>query len=146
MIKIKAYMFRKHMTLWLMAIFSVLVEKCYLCDYFPNPLPKNFTIFYSTRHDFAHHITNILDIPAIFIFCIAFDVINEIQMLFAARTLSSYLPRDQTLKIYAAQEIKQKLVQSGLYWGLKIGYSCIFGTSPPPPAFPWTLGTQLTEK
>ena len=83
---------------------------------FPAPTPK-FDIFlqYET-YDFAHNITNSLDIPAIFISCIVFDVINEMQMLLATRTVSSYLPcRDQTLKIYI-QEIKQKLVQSGLYW------------------------------
>ena len=74
------------------------------------PTPKFDNFLQYETYDFAHNITNILDISAIFIFCIAFDVINEMQMLFAARTLSSYLPRDQTLKIYA-QEIKQKLEQ-----------------------------------
>ena len=73
------------------------------------PTPK-FDIFlqYET-YDFAHNITNISYSPAIFIFSIVLDVINEMQMLFAARTVSSYLPREQTLKIYV-QEIRQKSV------------------------------------
>ena len=75
-----------------------------------QPLPQNMAFFlqYET-YDFAHDITNILGIPAIIIFCIVFDVTNEMQMLFAAKTMSSYLPRDQTLKIYV-QEIWQKLL------------------------------------
>ena len=73
------------------------------------PTPK-FDIFlqYET-YNFAHNIPNISDIPGIFIFYIGFDIINEMQMLFAVRTVSSYLPREQTLKIYI-QEIRQKLV------------------------------------
>ena len=77
---------------------------------FSTPLPQNLTIFvqYET-YDFAHNITNILDFPAIFIFYVVFDVINAMQMLFAVRIVSSYLPRDQTFKIYV-QDIRQKLV------------------------------------
>ena len=109
MIKIKTFMFRKH-TLYLRVIFSVLVEKCRLCDHFPNPLHQklNNSLQYET-YDFAHNITNILDIQAIFIFYIEFYVTNEAQMLFASRTLSLYFPWYQTLKIYI-QEITQKLL------------------------------------
>ena len=89
-------------------MFSVLVEKCRLCHYFPNPLPPKSDNFLQT-YDFAHNITNILDIPDIFIFCIILDAMNEMQMLFAVRTVSSHLPRDLTLKI-CVHEIQQKLV------------------------------------
>ena len=67
---------------------------------FPTPYPQIWQFLQYETYDFAHDITNILDIPAIYIFCIAFDVIYEMQMLFAAGVVSSYLPRDQTLKIY----------------------------------------------
>ena len=98
------------MTLYLRVIFCVYVEKCRLCDYFPKPLPQKLDncLQYET-YDFAHNITNILDIQAIFIFYTIFDVMNEMQMLFASRTVSSYFPSYQTLKIYT-QEIRQKLV------------------------------------
>ena len=44
----------------------------------PTPKFDNFLQF--ETYEFAHNIPNILDIPAIFIFCIAFDVINVMQM------------------------------------------------------------------
>ena len=64
------------------------------------PIPKSDNFLQYETYDFAHNITNILYIPAIFIFCIVFDVMNEMQMLFDVRTVSSYPPRDHTLKIY----------------------------------------------
>ena len=73
------------------------------------PTPKFDNFWQYDTYGLAHNITNILDIPAIFIFCLVFDIMNEMQMLFAARTVSSYLPRDQTLKIYV-QEIRPQLV------------------------------------
>ena len=67
------------MTLQLMVIFSKLVEKKYLCDQIPNPLPLNLIFFlhYET-YDFVNNITDIIDIPSIVVFCIVFDVINKI--------------------------------------------------------------------
>ena len=108
--EIKTHMFSKQMTLLMRVRFSEFVEKCHLCDYFPNPPTPIFDNFiqYET-YDFARNITNILDFPAIFIFYVVFDVINVMQMLFAVRIVSFYLPRDQTLKIYV-QENRQKLV------------------------------------
>ena len=73
------------------------------------PTPKFDNFLQYATYDFAHNITHILDIPAIFIFYIEFDAMYEMQMLFAVRNVSFYLPRDQTLKIYV-QEIRQKLV------------------------------------
>ena len=64
---------------------------CHLCDSFGDPLPQNM-----------------LGMPAMFVSSIVFDVINEMQVLFATKTVSCYLPRDQTLKINV-QEIRQKL-------------------------------------
>ena len=31
-------------------IFSVLVDKKHLCDYFPHPLPQHFTIYREMKH------------------------------------------------------------------------------------------------
>ena len=73
------------------------------------PTPKFYNFLQYETYDFAHNITNILYFPAVFIFFVVFDVINAIQMLFAVRIVSSYLPRDQTLKIYVL-EIRQKWV------------------------------------
>ena len=53
------------MTLYLRVMFSVFGKKCHLCDYIPNTLPQHF-LQYET-YDFAHNITNILDILAIFV-------------------------------------------------------------------------------
>ena len=74
---------------------------------FQTLCPKFDNFLQYETYDFAHDITNILDIPTIFISCIVLDAMNEMQMLFTARAASSYLPRDQTLKIYV-QEIGQK--------------------------------------
>ena len=68
------------------------------------PTPKFDNFLQYETYDFAHNITNILYFPAMFIFYIVFDAINAMQMLFAVRIVSSYLPKDQTLKIYL-QEI-----------------------------------------
>ena len=71
---------------------------------------SKFDIFWQYEtYDFAHNVTNILDIPAIFIFCIVLDAMNKMQMLFDARTVSSYLPRYQALTIYV-REVRQRLV------------------------------------
>ena len=77
------------MALWLRVVFSVLVEKCHLCDYFPTPLAQNLAILQYETYDFAHNIPYIVDIPAIFIFYTAFGVINEMQMLFAVKQKES---------------------------------------------------------
>ena len=76
---------------------------------FPTPYPKIWQFLQYHTYDFVHDITNILDIPVLFIFCIVFDAINEMQMLFAVRTVLSYLPRTKSWK-YMSQEIRQKLV------------------------------------
>ena len=75
---------------------------------FPNPTPKFDNHLHYETHDFAHNITVILDIPAMFVFCVGFDVINEMQMSFSTKTVFSYLPRDQPWK--CVQGIWQILV------------------------------------
>ena len=86
------------MAILLRVIFSALVEKIVKLLSQP-PTPKFEHFLQCKTYDFVHNITNIVDIPAIFVFCIVFDDINEVQMLFATKTVSSYFPGNQTLKI-----------------------------------------------
>ena len=74
---------------------------------------------YDLAYHLAHNITNIPDITAIFSFWIEYDVVNEMQMLFVAKIVLCYLPRDQTWKI-SVQEFRQKLMRQnfGLAQGL----------------------------
>ena len=44
-INIKTELRCKHIDLLVREIFSVLVVKKHLCDYFPHPLPQHFTIY-----------------------------------------------------------------------------------------------------
>ena len=66
--------------------------------------PKLDNCLQYETYNFAHYIKNILDVPAMFVFCIVIDVVNEMQMSFSATTVLSYLPREQTLQI-CVQEI-----------------------------------------
>ena len=103
--KIKTQIFRKYrhynwgqyLVYWLKNVICVIT--------FLTSNPKIWYFLHYETYDVAHNITNMSDIPAIFIFWIEFDVVNEMQMLFAAKILLCYLPRDQILKIYV-QEIK----------------------------------------
>ena len=71
-------------------------------------------------------LTNSLDTPVIFVFRIAFDIIDRIQMSFAAKFVLFDIPKNQTLKNVFKK--LTKMVKSDLYWGLKIGWRCIFGS------------------
>ena len=55
-----------------------------------QPLTTKFDIFLRCgTYDFAYNITNVLYIPAIFIFCLVFDARNEMQMSLSATNVSS---------------------------------------------------------
>ena len=46
---------------------------------FPTPYLKILLFSQYVAYDFAHDITNIWDIPVIFVFCTVFGVINNTQ-------------------------------------------------------------------
>ena len=71
------------------------------------PTPKFYNFSQFATYDFAHHIANIWDIPAIFVFCRVFGVIYNMQMLFDENTVLSYLSIDQPMKI-CVKEMWQK--------------------------------------
>ena len=64
-----------------------------------NPTPKFCHFQQYATYGFVHGIGNILDIPAIFVFCTVFGAISDMHMSFHGNTVSSYFPKDQALKI-----------------------------------------------
>ena len=68
MITVSTRMCGKYMTPSMRVIWSVLVEKLLFVVLLSKTLPRNF--LQCQTYDFAYNITNILDIPDIFVFCI----------------------------------------------------------------------------
>ena len=68
------------MELSLKALFYVLVKKGFLWFLSYPPTTKFDIFFHNTGYDFAHDITNIEDMPAIFVFCALFCVFNKMQI------------------------------------------------------------------
>ena len=74
MTKVKAYMYGKHVELWVRTISCVSVEKGHWCGYFPTPLPKNFIIFHSMWHMILLIILQICEIYQPFLFSVDYLV------------------------------------------------------------------------
>ena len=75
MTKIKIIVCRKHTELSMITKSSILVEKGHLCNYFPNPLPKNYIIFHSMRHMILLIILQISEIYQSFLFSVQWLVL-----------------------------------------------------------------------
>ena len=117
------------MIVLLTVIFNVMVEKCYLFDYFPPAYPQIWHFFYSTRHIILIIMSQISTkyLPFLFygICCYQWNE-NDVCLSSQWPNIENMCPRNLT-----------KNGQSDLYWGLKIGYSYIFGTHP---------GTSITHR
>ena len=89
-----------------------------------NPYPKIWQLLQCNTYDFAHNITISLDIPAIFVFCMIFEVIDEIMMLFAAKTVLSNLVLGWKQNIVAFLKLTAEVSMTPGHPGNRKTWSC----------------------